>query len=302
MPQSQNRRLAYVSAARSAGRRWRSYLALVGITATVLTAIALVPATPLRHGYAGLVLSAVGAMIVIGLIGMNNPALDGRFGAQWSVEGLRTVRGWHVTDHLTFEREDVDHVVVAPSAVLAVETKYHARACPAGPAETERDDLDAAERAAHNIRIFLRSEKQRDAAVVVVPVLAVSGPGAPPLPNGHRIDNDVHVVDGTHPELWMHLFNVPRLDPSTRREMHACFEKLAATHAEHSATVLPPLRQQLWRELRGGIAQERAQRAARQRQVRSPRRRHGFHLVPVPGATTVPAIAPIALGTTQATG
>jgi hypothetical protein len=229
------------------------------------------------------------------MVGMNNPVMDGRFAEQWSLDGLRKVRGWGVVDNLPFEREDVDHVVVAPSAVLAVETKYHGLAFPGTAVEVSRHrrDLDAAERAAHKIRLFLRAEKLRDAAVVV-PVLIVWGPGAPELPSGHRIDDGVHVIDGNHPELWMHLFNAPRLTPAVRRDLFTRFTRYAATRAKHDAHVLPSLRSEMWQEFRGGIAHERATRTARQEQARQLRRRHGLRIVPPAPAPVVAIVPPAA--------
>jgi hypothetical protein len=303
MPQSHARRLAHVAAARSTGRRWRSYLALVGIGIAAVTVIAVFPRVPLRQGTVGLVLGAVAMMIVISMVSLNNPAMDGRLAEQWSLDGLRKVRGWYVTDNLPFEREDVDHVVVAPSAVLAVEPKYHSRAYPGSRADIERHqrDLRAAEHAARKVKLFLTSQQLREPAPVVA-VLIVWGAGAPDLPNGHRTDGAVRVVDGRHPELWMHLFNAPRLDAGTRRDLHARIEKFAAVRAKHDAKTLQSVRMQMWQEFRGGVSYERAQRAARHQQVRSLRRRHGLPLLSVPFATTLPSVAPVTLGASPATG
>jgi Nuclease-related domain len=289
MSHSHAHRLACSSAARAAGRRWRSYLALLAVTLSAVAIIATVPHIPLRQGYTGIVLGAIAMLVSISLVGLQNPAVDGRFAEQWSLDGLRKVRGWHVTDNVPFEREDVDHVVVAPSAVLAVETKYHSRAYPGTPAETERHqrDLNSADRAAHKIRLLLRAEKLRDAADVV-PVLIVWGPGAPRLPDGHRLENGVRLVDGDHPELWMHLFNAPLLAPDTRRDLHARFQKFGAKRSRHDAQVLPSLRGEMWREFRGGIAHERSQRADRHHRARELRRRHGGSKVAAPASPLAP--------------
>jgi hypothetical protein len=285
------RRLAYLDAARRAGRRWRTYLTLVAVGVAAVVAILIFPGLPLRQAGVGLVLGGIGALVIVSMVGMKNPVLDGRFAEQWSLDGLRKVRGWGVVDNLPFEREDVDHVVVAPSAVLAVETKYHARALPGSTVETTRHrrDLDAAERAAHKIRLLLRAENLRDAAVVV-PVLIVWGPGAPELPDGHRVDDGVHVIDGNHPELWMELFSVPRLTPTVRRDLFTRFTRYAATQAKHDAQLLPKVRTEMWQEFRGGIAHERATRSARQERARQLRRRHGLRVVPP--APVVAIVAP----------
>ena len=288
MPHSHARRLGYVHAARSAGRRWLSYLTILGTTATAILAISIFPAVPMRQGYAGVVLGAVGMLVAVSLVGLNNPALDGRLAEQWTLDGLRKVRGWRIVDNVPFEREDVDHVVVAPSGVLAVETQYRD-----SQVETARHrrDLAAARRAARKIALFLQAEKLRD-ITTVVPVLVVWGPGAPSLPEGHRVDGDVHVVDGDHPELWMHLFNAPRLSVAVRADVFRRFETYVAKRADHDAKALPSLRSEMWREFRGGIVHERATRAARRERARALRRRHGLRLVPPPAP-----VAPMAAAT-----
>jgi hypothetical protein len=268
MPDSPARRQACVSAARAAGRRWRSYLALVGVALGTIVAIAAVPHIPVRHGAAGIILAGIALLVIISMVGLNTPALDGQLAEQWSLAGLRKLRGWHVTDNVPFEREDVDHVVVAPSAVLAVETKYHSRANPDSSAETDRHrrELHSADRAAHKIRLLLRAEQLRDAAQVV-PVLIVWGPGAPELPDGYRLEDGVHLVDGNHPELWMHLFNAPRLTPSIRRDLHARFQKFVAKRVQPDSPARPTLRREMWREFRTGIGFERSQRTNRHRRA-----------------------------------
>jgi hypothetical protein len=301
MSQSHARRLACLSAARAAGRRWRSYLALIGVALGAVAIIAVVPDIPLRQGYTGVVLGAIAMLVAISLVGLNNPAVDGQLAEQWSLDGLRKVRGWHVTDNVPFEREDVDHVVVAPAAVLAVETKFHSRAYPGTTAEAERHqrDLNAARRAARKIRLLLRAEQLRHAAEVV-PVLIVWGPGAPQLREGYRLENGVHLVDGNHPELWMHLFNAPRLAPALRDDLHGRLEQFVAKRAAHDAVALPALRREIWREFRAGISHERSHRTDRQRRARELRRRHDVNRVPAPVAAVVPTGAPVVAGTAQA--
>jgi hypothetical protein len=102
-------------------------------------------------------------------------------------------------------------------------------------------DLAAAERSANKVRLLLRAEQLRDAAEVV-PVLIVWGPGAPELAQGHELREGVHVVDGAHPERWRDLFNVPRLSPGMRRELHLRFEQFVLDRSTYDARVLPSLR------------------------------------------------------------
>jgi hypothetical protein len=296
MPNSLARRLVWISAARAAGRRWRSYLALLGVAAATIIALAAVPHFSLRPDFSGVTLAALALLVVLGAIGLKTPRQDGQLAEQWSLDGLRKLRGWHITDHVPFDRESVDHIVVAPAGVLAVETKYRARTPSTGSDAPERHqrDLNSADRAAHKVRLLLRAEQLRDAAVVI-PVLIVRGPGAPNLPEGHRLENGVQIVDGNHPERWLHLFNEPRLAPSMRRELHARFDRFAVKVPEPASIALPalpPLRREMWREFRAGIAYDRGQRR--------PRGQHDHHGVPAPQAAVVPTAAPVVAGATQA--
>lgn len=52
--------------------------------------------------------------------------VSGRNAQRWTSRELKKVcgRGWHVIDGLPFDRYDVDHVLVGPGGVYAVETKY----------------------------------------------------------------------------------------------------------------------------------------------------------------------------------
>jgi hypothetical protein len=290
MPKAQTGRVACINAARGAARRWRTYVVLAAVAVAV---IAVLPTLALRQGYTGLILGVLAMLVVISLVAQGNPATDPAVAERWSRAPLRKVRGWSVTDNLPFERDDVDHVVVTPAAVLAVETRYHAT--PA-TADRLRRDLASAERAAHKVRLFLRAEHLRDVAVVV-PVLIVWGPGAPDLAEGQRSYDAVHLVDGSHPERWMGLFSAAKLSTATRRDLHGRFQRFAADRAGYDARVLPSLRAEVWRELRSGIADERAQRTSRRRPVGV--RAVTLSPVPAPASVGVPSTAAVAAGTTQ---
>jgi hypothetical protein len=253
------RREVLVGVARATGHRWRSYFVLAAVAvAGILTAL-FVPFVQFREGYAGLALAVLAPLVVISLIGQNNPAADDAVADAWSLAPLRKTRGWWVVDNLPFDRDDVDHVVVAPAAILAVESHYHPTTA---SAERLARELHSADRAAHKVRLLLRAERMRNVATVV-PVLIVWGPGAPELPEGHEVRGGVHLVDGSHPQRWMHLFAAPRLSLTLRRELHARFEQFANRTAGIDARVMVSLRTEMWRELKTAISEERAHRAAR---------------------------------------
>jgi hypothetical protein len=289
MPKSPAPRLACVSAARAMARSWRTYLV---IAAVILALVGVLPALALQRGYSGLIAGAIAVLVVVSLVTQDHPATDPTVEQRWGLAPFRKMRGWSVTDKLPFERDDVDHAVVTPSAVLAVESRYHGSA--ASPERLIRD-LAAAERSANKVRLLLRAEQLRDAAEVV-PVLIVWGPGAPELAQGHELREGVHVVDGAHPERWRDLFNVPRLSPGMRRELHLRFEQFVLDRSTYDARVLPSLRAEVWREFCAGIADERAERATRRRPGLLPT---NLTAVPAPAVVGVPTTTAVAAGATQ---
>ena len=183
-------------------------------------------------GYAGLALGIVAVAIAIRLALTFVPSRPTHTSP---VSALGRLRGWHVVDDVAVEAAGVDHVVVAPAAVLAIITEDHN-----GDRSPVRD-LDAAERGAARVREFLHMRRAGD--TVVVPVVWVSGPDAAGIVGGHRLDSGVHVVDGDNPAAWLHVFREARLAGADR--LRVCRELDAAVPAARTATTrsmrhLPP--------------------------------------------------------------
>ena len=163
-------------------------------------------------------------------------ALAPRPQATSPVAALKRLRGWHVVDHIAADAADADHVVIAPAAVLAIVTEEHG-----GDHERARD-LHAAERAAAQVREFLRARSAGDA--VVVPVVWVSGSDAPDLTGGHRLVSGVHIVDGDDPGAWLHVFRDARLAGADRlrlcRELDASMASVPTVRALRPTRPVPP--------------------------------------------------------------
>jgi hypothetical protein len=262
-----------VANARAVGRRWRSYLGLVAVTAGAELVLWLAPPFRYKEFYAGWILGAVTILVALSVARFDDPQVRGHLGEQFSLEALRKVRGWLVVENLRFEHTDVDHIVVTPSGVLAVETKWHSRALPAADAARKRHDLAAARAASAKVRSFLRSKKLLD-GIAVMPLLIIWGPGSPTLPDGYKVVDDVYVVDGDHPELWAHRFNAPLLSAKRRAAVHEAFIAYLRQRAEHLAANDEPLRRRAWQALRDGIRQARTERSDLRRRRGFVQRRH----------------------------
>jgi hypothetical protein len=267
------REIAYVANARAVGRRWRSYLGLIAVTAGAELVLWLAPPFRYKEFYAGWILGAVTILVALSIARFDDPQVRGHLGEQFSLEALRKVRGWLVVENLRFEHTDVDHIVVTPSGVLAVETKWHSRALPPADAARKRHDLAAARAATAKVRSFLRSKKLLD-GTVVTPLLIIWGPGSPTLPDGYKVVDDVYVVDGNHPELWAHRFNAPLLSTERRAEVHEAFVAYLRQREEHLAANDERLRRRTWQAFRDGIREARTERSDLRRRRGFVQRRH----------------------------
>jgi hypothetical protein len=216
-----------------------------------------------------LVMAATGSLVRVW-----DPRVHGQWAEEWSVEALHKVRGWLITDNLPFDNVDVDHVAVAPSTVLAIETKYRSRPPhPSYAGSSTTNDIRAAQAAADKLRRFLLSKGLRDAASVT-PILMIWGAGAPDMATGWERRDDVWIVDGTQPKLWSHLFNAPRVPVEARLAIHQALTEFVHSRQDYEARRAGRQRRTLLREVLAGAREARQERAHRRAAVRSMARRH----------------------------
>ena len=100
-------------------------------------------------------------------------------------------------------------------------------------------------RAWQDIRIAIGAAKLLeisldDPDVPVRPLLMLTGPGVPELPEGHMLVKGVRIVDVNRPELWMHLFDAPVIDDVAHRRL---LKTLPLVHLAASIEVAPKVRQ-----------------------------------------------------------
>jgi hypothetical protein len=105
----------------------------------------------------------------------------GGLAEQWTSHELKKLRraGWRLIDRVEFEDMDVDHVLVGPGGVLAIETKWSSSwKVEAGALETPfSDPVGQATFGARKIRLFLSS---RGVDVEVLPPCVCGAPVSPP--------------------------------------------------------------------------------------------------------------------------
>lgn len=197
--QLRRRRRAFLRA------NWLLLLKVVGAWVVVLASTALVRHQPhLRDFLLGLY-TGLGPALLWFLLAAADGSLNARLGR--SVEEqvgdeLRTTRGvYGVVSGVPFRGCDVDHVVLSPAGVSAVEVKWLG-----APGRSDRLEdvyrlsgkLAQAKNGALRVQQLLHSE----GVTWVRPVLVLAGPGTPDLPEGGLRHEDVVVVSFRHSNAW----------------------------------------------------------------------------------------------------
>jgi hypothetical protein len=136
--------------------------------------------------------------------------LDGQqhkfFGANAEADSSRVLgrlrrHGWRVVDDVAFDRFNIDHVVVGPGGIFAVETKWTSRRwqvadgrlSTGGPADPVRQAANGATTIARLLKHHANVVEQ------VHPVVVIWGPGRPRVARGGTLlRDDVTILDGRH--------------------------------------------------------------------------------------------------------
>jgi len=262
-------RVAWARNAKVAGLNWLEMTSfLVAVLVAILVFALWLPAPIwIRAGAVGFFAGASIVFVGLMLSRFHDPQMRGNLAELWTAEAFRRVRGWHVINSVSFQYGDLDHMVVTPSGVLAVETKYH----PRRDDDRRRKALETAKRSATRATAVLRTAKIKDLPTVT-PVLMVWGKGAPALPDGYRKIDGVWLLDGDNPGLWGHKFNAPLLAVNRREELRAAvanFEQTRTEHDDHES-----LSKECWREFRQGVAEAKTGRAEQKAKRAALRRRH----------------------------
>jgi hypothetical protein len=142
------------------------------------------------------------------------PRSMGVLAERWTAGELRRLRrgGWHLVNHFSLGRGDVDHVLVGPGGAFAIETKWSAT-----PWTLDRPDarvLEAVRQVEANAR-SLRLWKEFKAAGIsaVEPVVVLWGTDAAQLPSVTRVDQTI-VVAGPAFDVWRDSLGSGLLSPT----------------------------------------------------------------------------------------
>lgn len=173
---------------------------VIGVTATVL----------------------VGFFLLIFLISTGSMyALAGAWGESFTNDEIKTAtkRGqiWGAVANIEIGGFDIDHLVIAPGGVFAIETKHHTAKI---NSSRKSADLDQARDAARKASLVLKS-KPIDMQHEVTPVLVIWGKASADLKGGSRVVAGVRLLAGSDLPEWLSRQSTGRLAQDTAEEMLA---------------------------------------------------------------------------------
>ena len=196
----------------SAARSWPAFSVIAAVTVLYVAFLTLLPTPSWWRGFcAGLLLGAlsVAAMWLVHLYSGSHNALFGTLGEQATADVLQSRRmkrrGWHLVNGLAFaDHGDVDHTLVGPGGIFAVESKwtnhfwdFDSR----GRIPALEGALVQARLGARKITSTLRAHHVAPESGVH-PAIVIWGPGAPDIAGGLVELDGVAVFEGRKLRSW----------------------------------------------------------------------------------------------------
>ena len=191
---------------------------------------------------------AVGGALLCGLAFLVREAVstrrvrelvDGDLGEQFTSDEVRKLRrrGWKVVDRVEFAYDDVDHVVVGPGGVFAIETKWTnwPWSVDAGRFTNPWASRAVRQASRNRHRIYHLLRGNFGLTLDVTPLLVVWGEGRPNLDEPVAIDGVV-VLDGHL--LRSYLTGLPeRLDPTSVGAARDAVQRFVDERESHTPAV-----------------------------------------------------------------
>jgi len=209
---------------RTAARNWPIFPFIAAVTALYAGFLALEPTTSWWRGFCTGAFVGVVVVAIVWLIHLfsgSQSALFGTLGEQATAEILESRRmkraGWRVVNGLAFAGHgDVDHTLIGPSGVFAVESKWTNLPWQVGQGAR----CDSIERALVQARLGAKKIKSSLRAHHIAreceirPVVIIWGPGAPDIAGGFIEIDGVVVAEGAKLRTWTNSLGGRVLDAS----------------------------------------------------------------------------------------
>jgi hypothetical protein len=191
---------------------WPVFPVVAAVLVLYILFLVLLPSPSWWRGFcSGLFVGALTVALVwlVHLFSGSHNALFGTLGEQATAEVLQSRRmrrsGWRIVNGLSFAGHgDVDHSLVGPGGIFAVESKWTNQTWEIG----SRGRTPAFEQALVQARIGARKITSELRALrlgsdqTVHPVIVVWGPGAPVIPEGFVDLDGVVVIEGRQLGSW----------------------------------------------------------------------------------------------------
>jgi hypothetical protein len=136
----------------------------------------------------------------------------GKLGEEATAEAVLSWRqrrkGWRLVNGLVLDASgDIDHVVVGPGGVFAIESKWTSKPCHIEQGRVKglvgREPVSQARTGARNVERLLLRHGLPHVDATVRPVVVLWGPGRVRLDHGWSEVNGVLVCDGPGKKLWL---------------------------------------------------------------------------------------------------
>ena len=230
---------------------WWFFAGFVLVGAALVTGVALTVDGEFLRGFivgSGIVAVVGGAAVMVLMLSGTAATAMGATAEQWTASELRPLRkhGWVVVNHLLLRRHDIDHVLVGPNGVVAVESKWSGSGWQISPPSIfVVEAIRRVKQDAHDLALWHPIRKHGNPNAQAVLFLWDVGNVAVPK-REHPVDIDgVTVITGVKAaEHWRKTLTGPAVDatftPEYVRAIWRDLEAQATKRDELEAAEPPP--------------------------------------------------------------
>ena len=188
---------------------WRVLLVSLLVMLSVIgVCTLLVPAGFSQGFFAGSFSASIVALLAFQVVSSTGtaPTMRGDDAEQWTASELRKLRcrGWRVVNHVILTNTDIDHVLIGPGGLYAIETKWSAYRWKIDASEDRV--LRAARQAGEGAKqLRLWHEVKRHGITAAEPIVMLWGGGVEGLPGAQAatVVEGVRVVAGPAASSWL---------------------------------------------------------------------------------------------------
>jgi hypothetical protein len=194
---------------------------------------------------AGVAATLAGAAIMVLMLTGTAATGMGAVAEQWTASEIRALKrdGWLVVNHLLLKRRDIDHVLIGPAGVIAVETKWSSSGWDVvPPSALVLAAIEQVKANAHDLERWHFVHRQGIAAVQSVLFLWTAAEVGIPEPGAPVPVNGVTVITGTRSALkWRETLTTSptSLQPAVVRQLWRDVAEQTRVRDEHQARESP---------------------------------------------------------------